>query len=85
MSTHRPYIPMGVTQQGRGTPTKLSEAHLDMRRAEWEAATLSLPELLLLKGSMTGPHKVTRPVTRWSQALKRFHRALLALVLQRNH
>ena len=77
----RPYIPLGVTQQGRVTPTKPSEADLDRRQAERAAASMSLPDLLLSKDAMTGPYKRTHPITRWSQALKRFNRALLALVL----
>ena len=63
MSTHRPYIPLGCTQSGRVTPTKLVEAHLDRRIAE-KAESRSLPELLLAKGSMSGPHRRTHPITR---------------------
>lgn len=74
----RPYIPLGCTQQGRRVPTKLTRAHLDARQAEREAAPLSLPDLLLSKGAMTGPHKRTRPFRR--TRMGRFFRALLAFL-----
>lgn len=62
--------------QGRHCPLRLTERHLDARQRERETAPMSLPDLLLSKGSMTGPHKFTHPVTRWSRALRRFARAL---------
>lgn len=43
---------------------RLTEAHLD-RQIEAKTETRPLPELLLAKGVMTGPHKRTRPITRW--------------------
>ena len=79
-----PFIPMGCTQQGRDTPTKLRKENLE-RQIEAKAESRSLPDLLLAKGSMSGPFRRTHPVTRWSQALKRFHRALLAVLAPRNH
>lgn len=74
--TARPYIALGVTQQGRLTPTKLSEQ--DMAGV---AAGRSLPYLLLATGAMTGPHKRAHPITRWRLAAWRFTRALLAFLL----
>lgn len=77
MSAHRPYVPLGITQQGRVTPTKLCEAHLDRRQAERDAAAMSLPDLLLAKGSMSGPHTRTLP-RRAMEAL----RSYLTIALQ---
>ena len=75
----RPYIPMGCDQQGHVTPTKLCEAHLD-RQIAAKLETRSLPELLIAKGAMEAP-----PVTRWTLAARRIHRALLAVLAPRNH
>lgn len=83
MSAHRPYIAMGCDQQSRMTPTKLCEAHLD-RRIAAKLEMRRLPDMLLSSGAVEGPFKATHPVTRWSQALKRFHRALLTFA-PRNH
>ena len=69
-AVHRPYVPMGVTQQERVAPTKLVQAHLDRRQEERDTAHLSLPELLLLKGCMTGPHRRTHPMLRFAYAAR---------------
>lgn len=74
----RPYIAVGCDQQGRAALGRLTQASLDARQAERAAAALSLPDLLLSKGSMTGPHKTTKPLRR-SRA-RRFLRALLAFL-----
>ena len=65
----RPYIALGLGQQGRVTPTVLA------RLIEAERS-LSLPDLLLKTGAMEGPDRRTRPVTcglfrRWLHALLR--------------
>jgi hypothetical protein len=76
----RPYIPWGCDQQGR---IKLTEAHLDRRIAE-KLETRGMADLLLSSGAIEGPYRHTHPVTRWSLALRRFHRALLAVLAPRN-
>lgn len=83
--THRPYVPLGCAQQGRATPTKLCAAHLDRRQAEPANFGKSLGDLLLSSGAVEGPYKAPHPITRWTVLVRRFHRALLALVLPRNH
>ena len=70
-----PYVPLGCTQQGRVVPTKLRERDLDARQQEREAMAMQLPELLLSKGTMTGPHCVCHPIV--NQPVRRFFRALL--------
>ncbi len=77
----RPYIALGLTQQGRVTPTMLTERLLDDRQMERVIAGRSLPDLLLSTGAMEGPYTRPHPVTRWSLALQRFIRALLAFLL----
>lgn len=77
---HRPYIPLGCDQQSRVTPTKLTAAHLDRRQEERDTAAMSLPDLLLAKGSMSGPHRRTHPITRWTLAVERITTTLLALL-----
>ena len=77
----RPYIPLGCTQQGRVTPTKLTERLLDAKQMERVMAGRPMGELLLSSGAVEGPYRRTRPVTRWSLAARRFTRALLAFVL----
>ncbi len=59
----------------------LTERLLDAKQMERVVAGRSLPYLLLATGAMTGPHRRTRPVTRWRLAARRFTRALLAFVL----
>jgi hypothetical protein len=59
MNTHRPYIPLGCTEQGRVTPTRLTKAHLDRRIAK-KQETRGLPELLLSSGAAEGPYRRTR-------------------------
>lgn len=77
----RPYIPLGCTQSGRVTPTKLlTERLLDARQMERVVAGRSLPYLLLATGALEGPFRRTRPVTRWTLAARRFTRALLAFL-----
>lgn len=51
-------------------PTKLTRAHFDRRQEERDTAHLSLPDLLLLKGAMSGPHRQTHPVLRFAHALR---------------
>ena len=48
----------------------LTEADLD-RHIAGKADPLPLPELLLAKGAMTGPHKRRGPITRWSRFMRR--------------
>lgn len=73
----RPYIPGGCDQQGRVTPGKLTQAHLDRRIAEKTDAR-GLGEQLLSSGAVEGPFKHTRP---WRRSrLRRFLRALLAFL-----
>ena len=55
---------------------RLTERHLDAKQRERETAPVPLGDLLLSTGAMTGPHKRTRPVTRWRHAARRFFRAL---------
>ena len=64
MTRRAPYIPLGVTQQSRVVPTKLREADLDRAQAERAAAAQSLPDLLLAKGSMSGPYRAAHPMRR---------------------
>lgn len=59
----------------------ISAAHLDMRQREREIRSLSLPDLLLTTGAMSGPHRRARPAT--IGLLKRLHRALAAHLQQR--
>ena len=56
-------------------PVKLNEATLD-RRHEWRDSTQSLPDLLLAKGSMTGPYRKTCPVLSWPARVRRFVRGV---------
>lgn len=56
-------------------PVKLTEATLD-RRHEWRDSTQSLPDLLLAKGAMTGPHRKAVPTLSWKARFTRFVRAL---------
>ena len=52
---------------------------LDRQQAERTLAGLSLPELLLRQGSMTGPYRITRPMTvTWKVRLARLLRSLVA-------
>ena len=39
-----------------------------------------LPDLLLSTGTMEGPFRRTRPITRWTRVARRFTRALLAFL-----
>lgn len=71
-----PYVPLGCTQQGRVVPTKLREADLDARQQEREAMAMRLPELLLAKGSMSGPYRACHPAV--NHPVRRFFRALLS-------
>lgn len=59
----------------------LTAANLDRRQAERDNAHLSLPELLLRSGAMTGPHRITRPVT--VSGLLRMKRAVRSWILNR--
>lgn len=63
-------------------PVKLNEATLD-RRNEWRYSTQSLPDLLLAKGSMTGPYRKTCPVLSWPAKFTRFVRSLFDRVALR--
>ena len=79
MTRRTPYIPSGITQQGRLVPTKLRESDLDRAQAERDAAAQSLPDLLLAKGSMSGPYRAAHPARNWP--VRRFFRAVLAFLL----
>jgi len=59
----------------------LTERHLDAKQMELVTAGLPLPDLLLKTGAMTGPHRRTLPITRWTLAARRTTRALLAFLL----
>ena len=63
-------------------PVKLNEATLDCRH-EWRDSTQSLPDLLLSKGSMTGPYRKTCPVLSWPAKFTRFVRSLFDRVALR--
>lgn len=78
----RPYIPMGVTQQGRLTPTKLCEAHPDRRIAE-KMETRGLADLLLSSGAVEGPFKRTHPVTRGALNALRLYLSIALQALRR--
>lgn len=77
----RPYIPLGVTEQGRVVPTLLREADLDRAQRARECAAIPLGDLLLASGAVEGPFKRTHPITRWTHAAQRFTRKVLAFVL----
>lgn len=90
----QPYTPIGRESQGRAVPTLLREADLDrmqfrrdetaqrrQERANDErvAASMSLPDLLLAKGSMSGPYRAAHPAR--NRPVRRFFRAVLAFLL----
>lgn len=77
----RPYIPLGVTGQGRFVPTPLNEGSLDRAQRARECTGVPLGDLLLSSGAVEGPFKPTRPITRWAHATQRFFRAVLAFLL----
>ena len=77
----RPYIPLGVTEQGRVVPTLLCEPYLDRAQRARECAAIPLGDLLLASGAVEGPFKRTHPITRWSRAAQRFTRKVLAFLL----
>ena len=79
MTRRAPYIPLGVTQQSRVVPTKLRESDLDRAQAGRDAAAQSLPDLLLAKGSMSGPYRAAHPAR--NRPVRRFFRAVLAFLL----
>ncbi len=76
-----PYVPLGVTQQGRMVPTKLREANLDARQQERTNADMPLGDLLLSTGAVEGPFKRAKTITRWAAAARRFTRQVLAMLL----
>lgn len=57
-------------------PVKLNEATLDRRHAWRDSEPQSLPDLLLAKGSMTGPHRRTVPALSWKARFTRFVRGV---------
>lgn len=77
----RPYIPLGVTGQGRFVPTPLNEGSLDRAQRARECTGAPLGDLLLASGAVEGPFKRTHPITRWSRAAQRFTRKVLAFLL----
>jgi len=70
---------IGAGLTGMAAATKLREADLDRAQAERDAAAQSLPDLLLAKGSMSGPYRAAHPARNWP--VRRFFRAVLAFLL----
>lgn len=68
--------------QGRACPVR--QAYIDAKAGAQHALdadqrSMTLPELLLSKGAMTGPHRSTKPVKRGP--VRRFIRALLDMLM----
>jgi hypothetical protein len=65
----------------RAEPTHLPHMNNapNLTDAARDPATLSLPDLLLAKGSMEGPYRNPHPLTRWRQIGRRISTALAAL------
>ena len=78
MLIRRPYIPPDCDQQRRVVPT-LTARHLDHRQRGRDLSRLSLPDLLLHTGAMSGPYRRTKPIQR--SRFGRFFRALAAFLL----
>jgi hypothetical protein len=67
----RPYIPHGITQQGRLKPTKLTERHLNLQ-TEAKRETRGLIQLLIEKGAIEPPPPRPGPLRRlWLWFIRR--------------
>jgi hypothetical protein len=67
----RPYIALGVTQQGRLKPTKLSAPHMNLQR-EAKRNSRGLLDLLVSSGAVEPPPLQPGPVRRlWLWFIRR--------------